>query len=47
MKFRKKIIEMFRKFLGNYTLNLGKVCRKCVEFQNKYRVRLKVKILEL
>ncbi len=23
-----------RKFLGNLTLNLGKVCRKPVEFQN-------------
>ncbi len=36
-----------KKFLGNFTLNLGKVCRKSVEFQNKFPEPSKVKILEL
>ncbi len=35
------------KFLGNFTLNLGKVCKKSVEFQNIFRECLKVKTLEL
>ncbi len=47
MKFQKKIDEKLRKFLENFTLNLGKVCTKSVEFQNKFRERLKVKTLEL
>ncbi len=38
---------MLRKFLGNFTLNFRKVCRKPGEFQNKFRERLKVKTLEL
>ncbi len=33
-KFRKKIGERLKKFVGNFTLNLGKICRKSVEFQN-------------
>ncbi len=33
-KFQKKIGERLRKFLVNFTLNLGKVCRKFVELQN-------------
>ncbi len=36
-----------KKFLGNFTLNLKKVRRKSVQFQNKFRERLKVKISEL
>ncbi len=34
IKFQKKIGERLRKFLGNFTLNLGKVRRKYVESQN-------------
>ncbi len=47
MKLQKKINEWLRKFSENFTLNFGNVCRKSVEFQNKFRERLKVKILEL
>ncbi len=36
-----------RKFVGNFTLNLGEIWRKCVEFQNKFRELLKIKSLEL
>ncbi len=36
-KFEKKIGERLKKFLGNFTLNMGKVCRKSVEFQNEFR----------
>ncbi len=32
-----------RNILGNFILNLGKVDRKSIEFQNKFRERLKVK----
>ncbi len=46
MKFRKKIGKSLKKILGNFILNLGKVCRKCVEFQNKFRESLNVKTLE-
>ncbi len=46
MKSRKNISEGLRKFLGNFTLNLGKVCRKSMEFQNEFRKHLKVKTLE-
>ncbi len=34
MKLIEKINEGLRKFLGNFTFNLGKVCRKSVEFQD-------------
>ncbi len=43
----KKTGGRLRKFLGNFSLNLGKVCRKSVEFQNKFRERLKAKTLKL
>ncbi len=46
-QFRKKSCERLRKFLGNFTLNFGKVCRKSVEFQKKFWERLKAKILKL
>ncbi len=36
-----------RKYLEDSTLNLGKVCRKSLEFQNKFRKCLKVKTWEL
>ncbi len=36
-----KSIERLRKFLGNLTLTLRKVWRKCVEFQNWFRECLK------
>ncbi len=42
----KRIGEMLRKFLGNFTLNLGQVFRKSMDFQNKFPERLKVKFLE-
>ncbi len=45
MESRKKISEGLRKFLGNFTLNLVKVCRKNVEFHNIFRERLRVKTL--
>ncbi len=38
---------MFKKILEKFPINLGKVCRKFVEFQNKFRERLKVKTSEL
>ncbi len=41
----KEIVKSLRKFLENFTLNLETVCRKSVEFQNKFRERLKVKKL--
>ncbi len=44
---KEKVDEKLRKFLGNFTINLGKVCRKSVRFKNKFRGRLKVKTLEL
>ncbi len=47
MEFRKKFNEGLKKFLGNFTLNLAKVCRKSVEFRNKFRKHLKVKTSEL
>ncbi len=47
MVFRKKIGEKLKNFLGNFTLNLGKVCRKSVKFENKFGERLKVKTFEL
>ncbi len=40
----KKIGEWLSKFLGNCTLNLGKVCRKCFEFQNKFQELLQIKM---
>ncbi len=43
-KLRKKISERLEKFSGNFTLNFRKVC--AMEFQNKIRERLKVKVLE-
>ncbi len=43
----KKISEGLRTFLRNFTLNLGKVCRKSVEFESLFRECLKVKTLEL
>ncbi len=42
-----KIGKRFRKFLRIFTLNLGKICRKFVELQNKFPKRLKVKTSEL
>ncbi len=42
-----KIGKRLRKFGVNFTLNLGKVCRKPAEFQNSFRECLKVKTLEL
>ncbi len=47
LKFRKKFSEGLCKCLGNFTLNLEKVFRQTVEFQNKFRERLKVKTCEL
>ncbi len=47
IKFRKKIGERLKKFVGSFTLNFGKVSRKSVEFQNWFRERLKVKNFEL
>ncbi len=47
MKFRKKVSEGQRKILENFTLNLGKVCRKSMEFQNTFRQCLKIKTSEL
>ncbi len=34
MKLGEKINEELRRFLGNFTLNVGKVCKKSAEFQN-------------
>ncbi len=45
MKFRgrgEKMSERFRKFFGNFTLNLVNDW-KIIEFQNKFQERLKVK----
>ncbi len=44
---RKEITKGLRKFLGNFTLNVWKVCRKSVEFQNKFGECLNVKALKL
>ncbi len=45
---KKEIGERLRKLLGNFTLNfLLRLYKISVEFQNKFVVHLKVKILEL
>ncbi len=36
-------MKSLKKLVGSFTLHLGKVCRKSVEFQNKFRERLKSK----
>ncbi len=40
---KKKLV----KELENFILNLGKVCKKSVEFQNEFREHLKVETLEI
>ncbi len=43
---KKEISKELKKLLGNFTLNFWKVCRKSVEFQNKFGgERLNVKTL--
>ncbi len=41
------MVKGLRQFLGNFILNLEKVCRKFVEFKIKFRERLKVNTSEL
>ncbi len=43
---KKEISIDLRKLLGNFTLSF-KVCKKSVEFQNKFWERLNVKTLKL
>ncbi len=44
---KKEIGRELRKLLGNFTLNFSKLCRKSVEFQNKFWERSNVKSLKL